>query len=485
MSNNKIKLVPGNPVTVGDANHRHPPGDILNIKGFYDQDSHIMPDTVKECSGELVKGHVNRWVEYVPSCYDGKTPVPLVISQHGGGQSGWGQCYATSWYLVAEREGFIVIFPDAPDRKTVEEKRSGVGQDFFDINNEMLIALIDEMKKKYNIDESRIFMQGMSMGDLETTNFARKHSKLLAGGGCSAGPTNPDNLFDENGKPRENVGPVPIYQARGTYDNMSIDKRYTRWEINKANRHFWMEINGCSNNPLIGLDSGECIAYYRGEHADLVYRDVHERGHGQTIDCAERAWQLLFKHTRRNSDGSIERGEIPEFYDRYAVAIASDCEYAYVDNEKVPVHGKVFEIVQTIQVPKAFLEGKEIPQGIRMEELEMVEKEIGRHIYTPAKFLETAFGAEVTVDGETAVIKIAGREIQIAKGNTAAIVDGLVERMWRFAEWIDGEPYISIDWIARKILRKHVCHLDGVMYINDKPCTLTPDFVNIFREILG
>lgn len=484
MSGNVIHLIPGNPVTEGDANHRHAPGDILNIKGFYDQDSHIMPDTLIECSGELVKGFENHWVEYIPSSYDGSIPVPLVISQHGGGQSGWGQCYATSWYLVAEREGFIAVFPDAPNRKQVEEKRSGVGDEFFEVNNEMLNGLIAELRKKYNIDESRIYMQGMSMGDLETTNYARRFGQVLAGGGCSAGPSSPDSMLDENGEPFNYVCPVPIYQARGTNDNMSINPKYTRWDNNRANRQFWMKINGCNNDPLICLDSGECIAYYRGEHADVVYRDVYERGHGQTIDCADRAWQLLFSHTSRKPDGSIDCGDIPEFADKGAVAIASDSEYAYVNNKRVPVGGKVKEVVVTTKVPKLMLEGKQIPRGTNFAELEMAEKVLAKHLYVPVKFLETAFGAKVEIAGENAFIRLDGKEIEIAKGNTAAIVDGKVERMWRYAEWFDGVPYITIAWVAQKLLRKHICELDGVMYINDKPCSMTPDFVNIFREIL-
>lgn len=31
---------------------------------------------------------------------------------------------------------------------------------------QMILALIEKMKEKYAIDEERIFMQGMSMGDL-------------------------------------------------------------------------------------------------------------------------------------------------------------------------------------------------------------------------------------------------------------------------------------------------------------------------------
>ena len=107
---NKFFLKPGNSVQ-GDSNVRHPAGDILNIKGFYEQNSHVMPENLIECTGVLAHGVEDEWCEYVPASYDGTTPVSLVISRHGGGQSGWGQCYATSWIYVAEQHGFIVVFP--------------------------------------------------------------------------------------------------------------------------------------------------------------------------------------------------------------------------------------------------------------------------------------------------------------------------------------------------------------------------------------
>jgi len=358
------------------------------------------------------------------------------------------------------------------------------GKDPLDVNDQMLNALIETLKGKYNIDTGRIYMQGMSMGDLETAHYSRKFGQNLAGGGNTAGPNPPDKMLDENGEPFDYVCPVPIYQARGTNDNMSIDPRYTRWDNNKANRVFWMKINGCNGLPVIGLDSGECIAYWRGEKADVVYRDVHERGHGQTIDCAERAWELLFSHTRRNEDGSCDCGEVPSYFaDKGAVALASGSTWAYVDNQKVPVGGETQLIKVINKIPAAFLRGERPGPGVDMSEV--VEQVMAEHIYVPLRFLETAFGAKIEfVENEVAVFTIDGKTVEIAKGNTAAIVDNKVERMWRFAEWIDGVPYIGITWVAEKLLHKFTTQMDGVLYINDKPSQLTPDFVNIFREIL-
>ncbi|MGI6325948.1 MAG: hypothetical protein ACOX1U_03095 [Saccharofermentanales bacterium] len=69
---NKFFLKPGNSVQ-GDSNVRHPAGDILNIKGFYEQNSHVMPENLIECTGVLAHGVEDEWCEYVPASYDGTT----------------------------------------------------------------------------------------------------------------------------------------------------------------------------------------------------------------------------------------------------------------------------------------------------------------------------------------------------------------------------------------------------------------------------
>ncbi|MBQ4088527.1 MAG: hypothetical protein IJC56_01420 [Clostridia bacterium] len=477
---NGIKLVPGASVQ-GDSNSRHKQGDILNVRGFYDQDSHVMPESLKEVRKELIEGVECVWQEYVPSGYNGSKKVPLLISMHGGGQSGWGQCYATSWYLVAEREGFIAVFPDAPDRATMEKRRGGAGDEFFDLCCEMVTALIAEMSNKYNIDASRIYMQGMSMGDLETAYFSRKNSGVLAGAGCTAGPTDPDRIV-KDGKFIGYTGPVPMYQARGTNDSMSINPKYTRFEVNRLNRKFWMEQNGCEGViPKLLVDSGECIAYWRGTKADFVYRDVFERGHGQTIDDAERAWQLLFSHTTVEN-GIIDAGEVPDFADKNAIAVCGGSAKALIDNDIVELPHEVIVREDWTKVPKFMLEGG--PRPGPGEKPEMVDKLLGSTMYISVRSL-SKLGWLVHENGDTATIRYGGHTIDVAAGNTACIMDGKVESMGRFAEFIDGELYIPAKWMARKVMRMHVCETDGVMYINDKDGELTADMAGIIKEIIG
>lgn len=58
---------------------------------------------------QIIDGWLRTWQEYVPSCYDGREPVPLVLSLHGAAHHS-ADSY-TAWQLIAERENFIVVYP--------------------------------------------------------------------------------------------------------------------------------------------------------------------------------------------------------------------------------------------------------------------------------------------------------------------------------------------------------------------------------------
>ena len=41
-------------------------------------------------------------------------PVPLVVQLHGGGNDGYRWATFTAWHVLAERNNFIVIYPNSP-----------------------------------------------------------------------------------------------------------------------------------------------------------------------------------------------------------------------------------------------------------------------------------------------------------------------------------------------------------------------------------
>lgn len=76
-------------------------------------------------------------------------------------------------------------------------------------NHDVLVvfALIEKLKKEYNIDEERIYMQGMSCGNAMTTMMARHFGNKFAAMEGSAGPGTMGLMFREDGTPNNDAGP--------------------------------------------------------------------------------------------------------------------------------------------------------------------------------------------------------------------------------------------------------------------------------------
>ena len=248
----KVKLRAGTP---DDDNRTYLPESIIGsdiVVNENGNNSQPYPERLKECRGILADGLEDIWYEYVPASYDPAKKTPLVIGNHGGLMTGWGHAIYTSWTLVADRDGFICVFPDAHSlRMWIVE---GVFDDFDpkdapdlpiqkvpkDIkdNHDMkfLLALIEKMKGQYNIDEGRIFMQGMSMGNLMTDQFARNYGNLLAGAAGSGGPSRVNMLFDEQGNIKNKGGHLPVWHSRPELNGTPPGKNYSEFVVNKYNR---------------------------------------------------------------------------------------------------------------------------------------------------------------------------------------------------------------------------------------------------------
>jgi polyhydroxybutyrate depolymerase len=119
---------------------------------------------VNRHTGSIVSSGVRReFVLHVPPGYDATRATPLVISLHGAGMWGAAQMDTSRWNPVADREGFIVVYPsgtagDGPRVWEPEPERAMSGDVRF------IADLIDELQRTYNIDASRIYANGLSNG---------------------------------------------------------------------------------------------------------------------------------------------------------------------------------------------------------------------------------------------------------------------------------------------------------------------------------
>lgn len=459
---------------------------VVNENG---NNSQPYPERLVECSGILTKdGLSDRWYEYVPASYDGSKPVPLVVSNHGGLMTGWGQAIYTSWTLLADREGFICVFPDAHQARIwqvegmfdrpVPDFFSGldlatVPKDYHDNHDLNFIkALIDRMQEKYNIDKGRIFMQGMSAGNLMTGQFCRYYGDILAGAAGSGGPTQLEMLFTQDGQLKNVAGPLPVWQARPETNGTPPGTAYSEKLINRFNRFYWMELDQCEKIPEISIVGEHNLAFYSGAKGDVVYHDIKNRDHGQTLDEAFLYWDYFFSGLRRNPDGSIEKTatRLPRMGDNYAFAFAAGADKAWFHNQIVPMDAPAVKW-----------------QKLKYHGLNGGQKVRGEYICVPLRILAEFCDAKYNPGKDTLTAELElkdGRHLQFARGSIGCVIDNDLRSMYCEALHRGGELLVSCEWFCRYLLNLEVSSCDGVVYITDHFSALSANMADLIRELL-
>ena len=64
-----------------------------------------------------MKNQLRTYLLFTPKSYRQGTPVPLVLAFHGYGSQGKDLERATGFSEVAQREGFLIVYPDGLDRR--------------------------------------------------------------------------------------------------------------------------------------------------------------------------------------------------------------------------------------------------------------------------------------------------------------------------------------------------------------------------------
>jgi predicted esterase len=111
---------------------------------------------------------------YVPASYDGRWPLPLVIAMHGtsGDESSLfdGKSYGEGAIKqAAEKHGLLLVSPYG--RGTTEYR--GIGE------NDVLCVL-EDVRKRYKVDDDRVYLTGHSMGGTGAAYLALHHPDLFA-----------------------------------------------------------------------------------------------------------------------------------------------------------------------------------------------------------------------------------------------------------------------------------------------------------------
>jgi poly(3-hydroxybutyrate) depolymerase/formylglycine-generating enzyme required for sulfatase activity len=210
----------------------------------------------------IVNGVQRRFRIHVPAGVN--TPVAVVFVLHGGGGEGLdvaltGNHPLSMFRTVADREGFIVVYPgglpaaDATGNPGWVDCRADnlVAGNADDVG--FLDALVQRIGGEYGLDSRRLFMTGGSNGAQMTHAFAFHHADRIAAvatgsgslpltpkpGPCTTGPSRPLPILILHGD-----ADFPMPWAGGCVANLGGACNRGRVISAEATRDRWLQING-------------------------------------------------------------------------------------------------------------------------------------------------------------------------------------------------------------------------------------------------
>ncbi|OAI42250.1 hypothetical protein AYO41_04535 [Verrucomicrobia bacterium SCGC AG-212-E04] len=203
-----------------------------------------------------VDGRARTFVLHVPENLPRDRPVPLLLVFHGGGGQGLGTERFTRFSPIADREQFIVAYPDGLNRSW-NDGRNAPGlfgrRDHVD-DIAFVTALTDSLTREFSIDPKRIFATGISNGGMFSHYLATRLSQRIAAIAPVVG-----GLAEDVALAFKVDSPVSVFIIQGTadplvpYDGGPI-ARQARGRIvstNEAVRR-WVATDGCKSPPRTG-----------------------------------------------------------------------------------------------------------------------------------------------------------------------------------------------------------------------------------------
>jgi len=145
----------------------------------------LSPHVFKSAQGEALPYRL-----FIPQNYDRKKKYPLVVYLHGGGGVGddnlkqiqGGNGYLIDFFTQAESQKqypAFVVAPQSAGDGWIERpflKPSAARQ------LRLVVDLIDDLRRSYSIDDSRLYVAGQSLGGFGTFAIVAEFPKLFAAG---------------------------------------------------------------------------------------------------------------------------------------------------------------------------------------------------------------------------------------------------------------------------------------------------------------
>ena len=279
------------------------------------------PDNMGDDKG-TVTHKVGYFAFYNKGIFD-KGPVPLVLAFHGGGDSSFYIAYISDWAGIAHRHDFLLVAVENHLNSSATE----------------MVELVEHLKKIYNIDPTRIYASGFSMGGIKTWDIIQEYPNLVA----AAAPMDATVDIGENvyfgkiNKPVNTTVSVPIFYAAGEktplaelpyQEQKCINRMAYALKLNGAQKEYNVKLEEKDSwqNKLWGIEGDYTSAvvdparkgkltfnYFTRPDGKCwnIFAGIDNQGHECRPHTCEYAWRFLSCFSR-DADGTIHGGELDQ-----------------------------------------------------------------------------------------------------------------------------------------------------------------------------
>lgn len=237
-------------------------------------------------------------------------PAPLVLAFHGGGDSTFYLTRVSGWYRVAARNNFLLVAVENHLNSTASE----------------MMEFLSILKKKYPIDDTRIYASGFSMGGCKSWDLFQEYPSVFAAlAPMSATFEVGLNVYGQKAPKEINQAtPVPVFYAGGEITPLPelpfqaekclermkyvfrVNRVKTPLDIRFEDKAAWQNtiwgINGDKIEKIHDPARNAILTVHYFESNDGVFRtafaSIDNQGHECREHTCEEAWKFMSRFSK-------------------------------------------------------------------------------------------------------------------------------------------------------------------------------------------
>ncbi len=290
---------------------------------------------------------------YVPKCYNGSSPYPLIIALHGreGNDSA---LYKNGFNERAEIMGYIAVYPKGINGAW------NVGNGGDDDDVDFISELIDTLKANYNIDPKRVYATGHSNGAYLCYTLAVKLPKKISAIAPVQGLLAGFLINDIS-------SPIPIIDIHALDDPAVLYSGTDYAPGVDSLVNIWKNKNRCSNKPDTVYNLNGVIGQLwnaKKTGADFLLYIYSHGGHAWLnfpVGCTDLIVDFFYNHPNRETKVTLTSPVSTSFDAPADIELAANVE-STIAVTKVEIFAGSTKINECSKPPYSF-NWKSVPQN--------------------------------------------------------------------------------------------------------------------------